>query len=191
MRIESGEADLGERETIREMRAARTPSEDFERSSSLGPPAVGPFSPAINTIAGVAPSAPSRAVARTSSRTWWLALGAAVLASAVTVLLRPSREAASPPPAVSSAGIVLPTPPTPAESVASVPSAPSASAAPGPEPAPLASIASSRRPGRHLPASHAPVSSTRASDVSPVASTCHWEQLPDDQGIYIPKRVCK
>ena len=114
-----------------------------------------------------------------------------MLASGVTVLLRPAREAAPPPPAVSSVGIILPTATTPAESVTSVPSAPSVFAAPEPEPAPPATIASSPRPVRHLPASHAPASAMRASDVPPADSTCHWEGLPDDQGIYIPKRVCK
>jgi eukaryotic-like serine/threonine-protein kinase len=54
--------------------------------------------------------------------------------------------------------------------------------------APVASTAASTQKQRRVP-NH--VSPKHSADPTPTANVpCHWEQLPDEQGIMIPKKVC-
>jgi serine/threonine protein kinase len=162
-RIESGEIEPDDHPTIRDL------------------PQVRPDADAINTISGVAPV---EGVTRTVARRWWIGLVAAAAVGAAAFFARTSRDVDSSRAAVSSSPATDP-PPAAASSESEPASPQPAVAAPeppvssSPEPPATRSV---RRPPRSRPV--APGKTT------PVPSSCHWEQLPDEQGILIPKRVC-
>jgi eukaryotic-like serine/threonine-protein kinase len=181
-RIESGASDTDDHPTIRDL------------------PIVHVDADASNTIAGVAPTEEAGRHVRGSaaawsgrsrklSRWWWLGLGAAAAVSAAAVFARPSRDLNIPTTAAASAPAPTPSPSAPV--VADVPVAPSTpSAAATGEPQPSSSVAGAASAPRTV---HRPPPRPRPAPESktpPAAIACHWEQLPDEDGILIPKRVC-
>ncbi len=156
--------------------------------TEAGVTSVAPFAPleAIPSGPGVDPSG---SLIRGPWRRLGLALSVVVAASAAAMaLLRPravplpEAPASAPPPAVSA--VSAPPPATPVAATAIVPAPPlqpavSSTPARAQRPAPRRVAPSPARPERPAP-----------SPAAATASTCHWEQLPDEQGIMIPKKVC-
>jgi serine/threonine protein kinase len=201
-RLENGPASGDVRTTIREMRAAiRLGLEETEPDGTPNASSNRSIVATINTVAGVAPPRESA-----SRRARWaiglaLAVGVAVAGAGVfhqsashgvpgagagskTLSTAPPQAAAPSPIAPAAASEAIAQPESPSEK--------SVSSATGPtEPRPSASVASVQKHARRSPSAPLKTSITTAPATSsgdPPA--CHWEQLPDEQGILIPKKVC-
>jgi len=135
-------------------------------------------SPSVQTVAGIAPS---HGAVRTARMLWLVPLAAAVVVTAIMVPVHSSHNHPLAPPPSTSEPITTQTA-APLSSMTMTSVAPLESAPVVPLPA---SAHLTTRPA------HAPtVVEHNATPSATSSAPCHWVELPDSNGILIPKKVC-
>ncbi len=135
---------------------------------------VTPPDPTVETVSGLAPS---RSVSPARSVAPWFAVGAIALAGTITFVQLRARHTQ---PAIAT--------PTATTSVSAAPS----SSTPTTFETTLAQTTTTVAPSatQHVSAPATHVVRTQPTHPAPSSSTCHWVELPNAEGILIPKKVC-